>query len=206
MKAKQKPFPGRGRQGCAGTGVGRTKPTARRSLSQPGADSSLYAREPAPLPPAGIPRPLLLGEGAAAAAGVEGTPIDEDRAWFDRWAWFPSSVTPAACHLPRRGRLPPAGVFLTFPWGKVPPQRRMRGGTRLDFVPPHTRPGSAGPPSPRRGFFYTCHRPPWSFRRVGVFSSGVSLFSGLSGSCRSRSFSRSRFSQISVSLPARSRS
>lgn len=35
------------------TGVGRTKPTARRSLSQPRADSSLYAREPAPHPPAG---------------------------------------------------------------------------------------------------------------------------------------------------------
>ena len=154
-----------------------------------------------------IPRPLLLGEGAAAAAGVEGTPLDEDRAWFDRWAWFPSSVTPAACHLPRRGRLPPAGVFLTFPWGKVPPQRRMRGGTRLDFVPPHTRPGFAGPPSHKeRVLFHTCHRPPLSFRRVGVSFSLSVTGSGLSGSCRSRSFSLARFSQISVSLPARSRS
>ena len=41
-----------------------------------------------------------------------------------------------------------------FPWGKVPPQRRMRGGTRLDPVPPHTRPGLR-PVHPllRRGFF-----------------------------------------------------
>ena len=43
------------------TGVGRTKPAARRSLSQPGADSSLYAREPAPHPPPG--RHLPPGEG-----------------------------------------------------------------------------------------------------------------------------------------------
>ena len=43
----------RGWQGEALTGVGQTKPTARRSLSQPGADSSLYAREPAPHPPPG---------------------------------------------------------------------------------------------------------------------------------------------------------
>ena len=51
--------------------------------------------------------------------------------------------------MPRRGR------FLTFPWGKVPPQRRKRGGARSDNLPPHTRQGFALPPSPRRGF-----RPP----------------------------------------------
>ena len=30
-------------------------------------------------------------------------------------------------------------------------RRRKRGGTRSDLAPPHTRPGFAGPPSPRRG-------------------------------------------------------
>ena len=53
----------RGWQGEALTGVGRTKPTARRSLSQPGADGSLYAREPAPHPPP--LRHLPPGEGKA---------------------------------------------------------------------------------------------------------------------------------------------
>ena len=47
-KLRKRPSPGSRWQGEALTGVGRTKPTARRSLSQPGADSSLYAREPAP--------------------------------------------------------------------------------------------------------------------------------------------------------------
>ena len=42
--------------------------------------------------------------------------------------------------------------ILTFPWGKVPPQRRKRGGTESDSIPPHTRQGFALPPSPRRGF------------------------------------------------------
>ena len=44
------------------------------------------------------------------------------------------------------------GILRTFPWGKVPPQRRKRGGSRSNFVPPHTRQGFALPPSPRRGF------------------------------------------------------
>ena len=94
----------------------------------------------------------------------------------------PSSVTPYGVppspwgkatsrrgipYLPRGGRRPPAGAALTFPWGKVPPQRRKRG--RLPCVkgavspwltegspccrlgPPHTRQGFALPPSPRRG-------------------------------------------------------
>ena len=47
-KLRKIPSPGSRWQGEALTGVGRTKPTARQSLSQPGADSSLYAREPAP--------------------------------------------------------------------------------------------------------------------------------------------------------------
>ena len=47
-KLRKRPSPGSRCQGEALTGVGRTQPTARRSLSQPGADSSLYVREPAP--------------------------------------------------------------------------------------------------------------------------------------------------------------
>ena len=39
------------------------------------------------------------------------------------------------------------GIVLTFPWGKVPPRRRMRGGTWSDLVLPHTRQGFALPPS-----------------------------------------------------------
>ena len=46
---------------------GGTKPTARRSLSQPGADSSLYAREPAPLSP--LRRHLPPGEGKETLPG-----------------------------------------------------------------------------------------------------------------------------------------
>ena len=41
----------------------------------------------------------------------------------------------------------------TFPWGKVAPRGRKRGGTKSDPAPPHTRQGFALPPSPRRGFF-----------------------------------------------------
>ena len=66
--------------------------------------------------------------------------------------------TPAAC-----GRHPlqagegrdflRRGHSFTFPWGKVPPQRRMRGGTR-SVLP--TAPHPSGPPaltpSPRRGY------------------------------------------------------
>ena len=74
------------------TGVGRTKPPARRSLSQPGADSSLYAREPAP---------------------------------------HPSRLT--ACHLPRGGRLPPAGEHSSGPGlnfqGSPPHPSRLRRST-----------------------------------------------------------------------------
>ena len=42
---------------------------------------------------------------------------------------------------------------LTFPWGKVPPQRRMRGGTRSVLrTAPHPSGPLALPPSPRRGY------------------------------------------------------
>ena len=100
----------RGWQGEALTGVGRTKPTARRSLSQPTADSSLYAREPAPLPPAGIPCPLLLGEGGPAGPGVEGTPTGPGRTGI--------KSPPPGGSLPLRGRWP----------GHSP--GRMRGNNR----------------------------------------------------------------------------
>ena len=57
------PLPGEGGPAKPGRVWGGTEPTARRSLSQPGADSSLYAREPAPhlplrrhLPPRGRSR------------------------------------------------------------------------------------------------------------------------------------------------------
>ena len=66
--------------------------------------------------------------------------------------------TPAACgrhplqagegrDFLRRGR------SLTFPWGKVPPQRRKRGGTR-SVLPAAPLPSGplALPPSPRRGY------------------------------------------------------
>ena len=54
----------------------------------------------------------------------------------------------------RRGRgFPPAGASLTFPWGKVPPRRRMRGGTK-SVLP--AAPLPSGPlaltPSPGRGY------------------------------------------------------
>ena len=57
------PSPGRGWQGEALTGVGRNaEPTWYRPSSA-----------------AGSSRPLLLGEGAAAAAGVEGTPKTKNK-------------------------------------------------------------------------------------------------------------------------------
>ena len=54
----------------------------------------------------------------------------------------------------------------TFPWGKVPPQRRMRGGTRSDPVPPHTRPGLRPVhPLVRRGFL----------RKIPALSEGTGI-------------------------------
>ena len=89
------------------TGVGRTKPTARRSLSPPGADSSLYAREPAP---------------------------------------HPSRLT--ACHLPRGGRLPPAGAFPYLPPGEgqelfTSRRHRERCSPRHSLPDPGSWPGSS---------------------------------------------------------------
>ena len=70
-------------------------------------------------------------------------------------------------HLPRGGRLPPAGVPYLPRGGRLPPGggplpspvgRCRRSGGRgavpdWFWVPPHTRQGYALPPSPRRGFF-----------------------------------------------------
>ena len=55
------PLLGEGGRAKPGRVWGGTEHTARRSLSQPGADSSLYAREPAPHPP--LRRHLPPGEG-----------------------------------------------------------------------------------------------------------------------------------------------
>ena len=85
----------------------------------------------------------------------------------------PSSVTPYGVPPSPWGKASsgggflPAGASLTFPWGKVPPQRRMRGGARSDPVPPHSRQG-----------LWPCHPLPGegkgvlhlSQERVGVFS------------------------------------
>ena len=66
-------------------------------------------------------------------------------------------VRPLIRHALRRATFPVGegdlrrGRSLTFPWGKVPPQRRKRGGTSSDTVPPHTRHAYGVPPSPRRG-------------------------------------------------------
>ena len=42
-------------------------------------------------------------------------------------------------------------LFFAFPWGKVPPRRRMRGGSWSDLESPHTRHAFGVPPSPGRG-------------------------------------------------------
>ena len=135
--------------------MGRTKPTARRSLSQPTADSSLYAREPAPLPsrlrratfPQGKVRersrrrqPSPTGkvdraqpgpdEGCRAKitkqATLNGKRFRSTWPVFDFWVVFPHPSRLTACHLPRRGRRPPGGgAFI--------------GGAGLNFQgpPPH---------------------------------------------------------------------
>ena len=139
------------------TGVGRTKPTARRSLSQPGADSSLYAREPAPLPfrlrratfPQGKVRersrrrkPSPTGkvdraqpgpdEGCRAKitkkATLNGKRFRSTWPVFDFWVVFPHPSRLTACHLPRGGRRPPAGEgFTAF---SVAPTRPGPGADR----------------------------------------------------------------------------
>ena len=94
----------------------------------------------------------------------------------------PSSVTPYGVPpspwgkaTSRRG-LPPAGAFPYLPLGEGGRlSGRKRGGTRSVLRPAphpsrlrratlsqervgsHTRPGFAGPPSPRRGFFYAIY-------------------------------------------------
>ena len=50
----------------------------------------------------------------------------------------PSSVTPYGVPPSPEGKASSGGGSLTFPWGKVPPQRRKRGGTGLVLGPaPH---------------------------------------------------------------------
>ena len=82
-----------------------------RSFSQPGADSSLYAREP-------LYRPrseMFIGARLFSVVGG------------------PSSVRASPCHLPRRGRLPPAGVWGDGDSGRVegffPHPSRLRRAT-----------------------------------------------------------------------------
>ena len=101
------------------------------------------------LPPAGAFPYLPLGEGAAAAAeegryrvgsGSRLTPVRATPCHplpGEGFSPHPSRVAPGP-HSPwgkaayRRGR------SLTFPWGKVPPQRRKRGGIGLVLGPaPH---------------------------------------------------------------------
>ena len=100
-----------------------------RSLSQPTADSSLYAREPLYRPQSEI----FIGARMFSVAG------------------HPSSVRALPCHLPRRGRLPPGGglgyrafrdderVFLPHPSGLTPchlPRRgRLPPGGGEGFLP-----------------------------------------------------------------------
>ena len=70
-----------------------------------------------------------------------------------RRGFFPHPSRLTACHLPRRGRLPPGGGPLPSPGGRC---RRSGGRGAVPgwfWVPPHTRQGYALPPSPRRGFF-----------------------------------------------------
>ena len=98
------------------------------------------------LPPAGAPY-LPLGEGAAAAAeegwyrvgsGSRPTPVRASPCQP-----LPGEVFPLIRHAVRRATFPVGEGFLptgslTFPWGKVPPQRRKRGGTGLILGPaPH---------------------------------------------------------------------
>ncbi len=65
----------------------------------------------------------------------------------------------------RRGRgFPPAGASLTFPWGKVPPQRRMRGGTK-SVLPAAPHPSGLRPAtlSFGEGFFEIPRKKPFTF-------------------------------------------
>ena len=84
-----------------------------RSLSQPRADSSLYAREP-------LCRPrseMFIGARLFSVVGG------------------PSSVRASPCHLPRRGRLPPAGVWDTGRSGKSEVFSLIRQGLRPATFP-----------------------------------------------------------------------
>ena len=109
-----------------------------------------YARRK-PLPSI-VPRPSSIGVPSTPVPGCARSTLSKQER-----APHPSRLT--ACHLPRGGRLPPAGAsyrrgrFLTFPWGKVLTSGGRGAVPGWFWVPPHTRQGFALPPSPRRGFF-----------------------------------------------------
>ena len=106
---------------------GGTKPTARRSLSQPTADSSLYAREPAPLPPNPLPSPAWRGWPRRAGCGGDPYRIKPGLVEWERFF-------PLIRHALRRA---------TFPVGEGDLRRgRVHRGPAFTFrCPLHTRPG-----------------------------------------------------------------
>ena len=107
-------------------------------------------------------RPLLAGlpalcafRGCRRSGGCGGDPY-RIKPGFVEWERF----FPLIRHALRRATFPvgegdlPAGEFPYLPLGEgAARRRRMRGGTRLDSIPPHSRQGFALPPSPRRGFY-----------------------------------------------------
>ena len=61
-----------------------------------------------------------------------------------------------------------------IPDERYAPQSRMRGYTGSGFIPPHSRPGFAGPPSPKRGFSSEQPPPEVAFPRgEGSLPAGV---------------------------------
>ena len=96
-----------------------------RSLSQPGADSSLYAREPLYRPRSemfiGARLFSVAGHPSSVSACAE-PPSPWGKATYRRGLGIPGALENrrffpphpsglAPCHLPRRGRLPPAGAW-----------------------------------------------------------------------------------------------
>ena len=129
---------------------GGTQPAARRSLSQPTADSSLYAREPAPLPPPEEAFPVGEGDlpagerSSGAGLNFQGSPP------------HPARATPGPSSPSRRGLEPLIRHALrraTFPAGEgCLPAGEHSSGPGLNFrgSPPHPARATPGPPSPSR--------------------------------------------------------
>ena len=104
------------------------------------------------VPPAGSPRRRkpsppgkVAGPKALTDEGSQPTKRTGPGLNFQGSPPHPSGLRPATLSKQERA--------LSLPLGEgAARRRRKRGGTRSDLVPPHTRPGSAGQPSPGRGF------------------------------------------------------